>query len=83
MTHRENFEAVDEILKKLTGVNAICGGKMFIGAGDFRQIPPVVTDGGRDCTIAASVKYSPLWNQVQTWSLTIPMRQLEDLEYAR
>lgn len=56
MTHRKDFECVDDLLRLLENSIAIFGGKVFVCAGDFRQIPPVVKNGNRIDTVAASLK---------------------------
>ena len=63
MSNKENFEAVDEMLKTLRQrPDFPCGGFLFIGAGDFRQIPPIEENGTRSDTVAGSIKYSKLWS---------------------
>ena len=56
MSHRKNFEAVSHCLCDLTQCNIPCGGRMFVGCGDFRQIPPVIPGGGQSDIIMASIK---------------------------
>ena len=46
MSHRANFEAVNDMLQHIRENSRPCGDIIFVGAGDFRQIPPVVVNGG-------------------------------------
>ena len=84
MSHRGNFEAVNEMLQNIrSNSEEPCGGVVFIGAGDFRQIPPVIVNGCKDDIIDASIKSSKLWKSFEQYSLTAPMRQAGDLAYAK
>ncbi len=47
MAHRYMFEAVDRTLRNITKINQPFGGKIFLIGGDFRQILPVIPNGGR------------------------------------
>ena len=82
MSHKSNFEAVDRMLRQLRRDNTPCGKLLFICAGDFRQIPPVVEYGSRKDTVKASIRSSPLWEFFVVENLTVPVRQSEDLAYA-
>ena len=55
MTHKQNLQAVSEILQKVRSDDELFGGQVFIGAGDFRQIPPIIKRGSREDTVRASV----------------------------
>ena len=84
MTHRKNFEAVNFMLKTIRqNSSEPCGGVIFIGAGDFRQIPPVVTNGSKWDIIQASVKRSSIWKIFQQHRLMRSMRQADDPQYAK
>ena len=83
MTHKQNFEAVDEMLRSIRrNPNVPCGGLIFVCAGDFRQIPPVVEHGGKWNTIEASVKNTKLWPLFEKITLTTHMRQTEDSDFS-
>jgi hypothetical protein len=45
MAHKNNFTAVDQMLRDITGIEAPFGGITFVLGGDFRQILPVVVKG--------------------------------------
>ena len=57
---------------------------MFIGAGDFRQIPPIVERGSREDTIKASVEFLEIRNskQFHVHKFTVPVRQQEDPKFS-
>ena len=79
MTSRQNLEAIDEILRRVRDrPNDPFGGLVFVGAGDFRQILPIIKNGTRNDTVEATIKYSPLWVKFTVLNLTIPVRQLTD-----
>jgi ATP-dependent DNA helicase PIF1 len=59
------------------------GGKIVILLGDFRQTCPVIPGGSRRQIISASIKSSPLWNSFQIRRLITPVRNAEDVEFAR
>lgn len=72
---RDHVEAVFHDMQDFAG-------KIFIGMGDFKQIPPVVKYGDRSMIVNASIRYSPLWTRFNVRRLTIPMRAASDPEYA-
>ena len=75
MTHKDAFGAVDRTLKDLMGNNLPFGGKVFVMAGDFRQVLPVVPRGSRASIVAASIKrHSEIWSHVRVLQLTVNMR---------
>ena len=82
MNNRENFEAVDTILRKIRRNNSPLGGVLFVGAGDFRQLPLVIQYGTKEDIINATIKSSPLWKYFTILQLTVPVRQLGDPQYA-
>jgi hypothetical protein len=49
MAHRYNFEALDRTLRDITKTNKPFGGKVFVAAGDWRQVLPVVPRGQGQC----------------------------------
>ena len=54
-------------------------GKIIIFAGDFRHIPPVVTNAKTIFdVINCSVKSSPIWQQLKTFALSTTQRSRED-----
>ena len=82
--HRENFEAVDTMLRVIRkNPDVCCGGLLFIGSGDFRQIPPIIQNGSVCDRVRASIKFSPLWKEFNVVKLTLPMRQSRDENYRK
>ena len=83
MTHRNNLRAIDEVLRKVRNEpNEPFGGVVFLCAGDFRQILPIVKNGTRADTVDATIKNSPLWNEFKLHELTTPVRQQHDVEFS-
>ncbi|KAK6021322.1 hypothetical protein OSTOST_13005 [Ostertagia ostertagi] len=74
MASRYAIEAVDRTMRDALGVDKPFGGKVMLFGGDFRQILPVVLQGGRSATVGRCLKKSPLWRHVVTMTLTINMR---------
>ena len=58
-------EAVDRLMQRLMQNDCPFGGKVFIGIGDFRQVGPVVKNGGPTACFLASILSSPLWKLFQ------------------
>jgi Cdc6-like AAA superfamily ATPase len=84
MAHKYLIHMLDRSLRDLMDSEEIFGGKLVIFAGDFRQIPPVVINAQTDSdVINCSVKSSPLWNKLKTFSLTTSQRQTDDSEFAQ
>lgn len=52
------------------------GGKVIVFSGNFRQILPVITEGGRVYTILAPLNSSHLWSSCKVLELTKNMRLL-------
>jgi ATP-dependent DNA helicase PIF1 len=52
----------------------IFGGKTVVLGGDFRQILPVIPNGGREDIVSASLPWSHLWQHVIILHLHINMR---------
>lgn len=80
MMNRWAIEAVDRTLKDIMSRNdptlqdTPFGGKVVVFGGDFRQTLPVVENGNRAQTTAASLSRSSIWPHVQSCPLTINMR---------
>lgn len=84
MAHKYLIHMLDRSLRDLMDSEEIFGGKLVIFAGDFRQIPPVVTNARTDSdVINCSVKSSPLWDKLKTFCLTTSQRQTGDPEFAQ
>lgn len=83
MAHKYLIHLLDRSLRDLMRNNKIFGGKIIIFAGDFRQIPPVVANARTNSDIRnASVKTSPIWRKLKTFTLATSQRCREDPEYA-
>ena len=75
MMHKFCYSAVDRLLRDLTKVDQPMGGKVFVMAGDFRQVLPVVPKGTRAQIVAACIKkHASLWPHVTPLRLTENMR---------
>ena len=61
-------------MRDIMGCDEPFGGKVVVFGGDFRQIQPVVADGGRVETVLASLNSSYLWNSWKVLRLTKNMR---------
>ena len=57
--------------------------KLFVGYGDFRQIPPVVPRTSRQGIVEATVSASPSWHNFQCFRLTKVWRQALDKGFAQ
>ena len=56
---------------------------IFLCAGDFRQILPIVRNGSRADTVDATIQKSTLWNSFTLFKLTTPVRQQYDPEFSK
>jgi len=57
--------------------------KLFVGYGDFRQIPPVVPRATRQGIVEASIRSSPSWQLFRCFRLTKVWRQASDQGFAQ
>ena len=64
MQHKYAIEAVDRTIQDLLSNNNPFGGITVLFGGDFRQTLPVIPHGSRQQVVAASLKRSSLWDQV-------------------
>ena len=76
------FEAVDALLRRLTGVDLPFGGKAVVAIGDFRQVAPVVKGGGPTACFMASILSSFFWKHFRIHQLTAPMHNASDPKFA-
>ncbi|XP_071913934.1 ATP-dependent DNA helicase PIF1-like [Coffea arabica] len=80
MAHRHGFEAVDRTLKNILKLSenasedCIFGGKLVVLGGNFRQILPIVSKGGREATVSVTIKESTIWDHCKVLHLKINMR---------
>jgi hypothetical protein len=76
------FEAVDALLRDVMAVDALFGGKILIGIGDFQQVAPIVKGGGPTATFLASILSSALWHHFMVNVLTEPICNARDPAFA-
>jgi len=83
MAHNKVIHTLERSLRDLMQCNEPFGGKIIIFAGDFRQIPPVVL-GAKSTSdvVSASLRCSPLWTVLKTFTLSDPQRARGDTAYA-
>ena len=75
MTHRNILECVDRTLRDICDEpDKPFGGKIFIVAGDYRQLLPVVKGAGRGKIVDSLIKNSPSMQTKQKVSLKHNMR---------
>ena len=74
MQHKHAVEAVDRTIRDLLGNVSPFGGITVLFGGDFRQTLPVIPHGLRQQFIAASLRRSILWENVQMHYLHQNMR---------
>lgn len=74
MMSRYCFETLDRSMRDIMKKDEIFGGKVVVFGGDFRQILPVIVDGGRLETVLASLNSSYLWEKCKVMELTKNMR---------
>jgi ATP-dependent DNA helicase PIF1 len=73
------FECINNTLQRITGnMNTPFGGKVIIAVGDFRQVAPVIPNGGKQEVINASIKSSLLWSIFNNITLHTPIRYGSD-----
>ncbi|XP_010480980.1 PREDICTED: uncharacterized protein LOC104759795 [Camelina sativa] len=74
MMNKLCYENLDRSLRDIMKCDQIFGGKVVVLGGDFRQILPVITEGGRVATVLASINSSVLWNSCKVLKLTENLR---------
>ena len=82
MGHRQSIRIMDEVLRKITGIDEPFGGKLVILGGDFHQLLPVVPAANNAEAASVSACYAPLWDQFQVHHLQENRRAHTDPEYA-
>nr|GEX54530.1 ATP-dependent DNA helicase PIF1-like [Tanacetum cinerariifolium] len=74
------YEAFDRTLRDIcrtdpsVASDKVFGGKVVLFGGDFRQILPVITNGGRQDVVNATINSSYLWEKCTVLRLTVNMR---------
>ena len=74
MGNKLMIEKLDEMLRDVRQDERSFGGVVVLMSGDFAQNLPVVKRGGRAQIVAATIKWSRLWNSVTQLALTTNMR---------
>nr|XP_043616300.1 ATP-dependent DNA helicase PIF1-like [Erigeron canadensis] len=80
MINRHCFEAFERTLRDIlqandmNNANKLFGGILIVFGGDFRQILPVMSRGGRQDIVNASINSSNLWKHCIVLKLTVNMR---------
>ncbi|XP_034839966.2 uncharacterized protein [Maniola hyperantus] len=83
MAHKWLIHLLERSLRDLMKNDKIFGGKIIIFAGDYRQIPPVVVHARSNSDVFnASVKSSPIWQKLKTFSLITSQRCRDDSEFS-
>lgn len=72
------IDAVDRLLRDLTGVHIPFGNKLIVCGGDFRQILPIAPGGSKVEIISRCIKSSQLWFNCESKFLTKNMRTTAD-----
>ena len=67
-------EAIDNLMRELTGNDVVMGGKVFVFGGDFRQTLPIPQRGTGQSAIDICLKRWEYWGDVQRFELTRNMR---------
>ncbi|XP_022041030.1 uncharacterized protein LOC110943601 [Helianthus annuus] len=71
MVHKHAFEALDRTMHDIFNISnssrfdVLFGGKIIVFGGDFRQILPVIPNGGRQEIVNASLCSSYLWRKFE------------------
>jgi hypothetical protein len=76
------YSCINECLKLITNCNEPFGNKIIILVGDFRQCGPVIRSGTKAQIIDTSLRKSLLWNLFQIERLSIPIRNVQDPQFA-
>ncbi|XP_035231014.1 ATP-dependent DNA helicase pif1-like [Stegodyphus dumicola] len=74
MTPHYALEAVDRLLRDLTGLDVPFGGKTLVLGGDWRQTLPVIAHGNRTSAIESCLRNSFLWSHFKQCTLSTNMR---------
>ena len=68
------FNSIDRMLRDITGVDVLFGGRIDVFGGDFRQTLPVVKRATETILLENCIVSSPIWPLVQRFKLTSNMR---------
>ncbi|XP_076038876.1 uncharacterized protein LOC143024047 [Oratosquilla oratoria] len=78
MANKNMLTAVDITLRDIMDNDDFMGGKVFVCAGDFRQILPVIRNGGKTEELAYCIKSSYMWDGLTKLELTENVRLKKD-----
>ncbi|KAG5537194.1 hypothetical protein RHGRI_024582 [Rhododendron griersonianum] len=78
MAKRQIIEALDNLLRDITEVDNLFGGKVVVLGGDFRQVLPVIPKGTKEDCIDASLVRSYIWGSLTKFMLKENMRARTD-----
>ena len=77
------FNAIDRLLRDITGIDIMFGGKVFLWGGDFRQVLPVVQHAHPIAIIEKCIKRPVNWSSVTKFHLTTNMRvNCDEVEFS-
>ena len=76
------ISAVDVLLRRIMNIDIPFGGNIIVGIGDFRQVGPVVPNGGLTACFMASILSLPIWPLFRVHRLTAPIRNAGDPAFA-
>lgn len=83
MAKKEDIEALDDMLRDITDVDYIFGGKVVVLGGDFRQVLPVIPKGSKEDCINASLVRSTIWPMLKKFKLKENMRARLDPSFSK
>ncbi|XP_076039456.1 uncharacterized protein LOC143024528 [Oratosquilla oratoria] len=78
MANKNTLTALDITMRDIIGNDKFMGGKVFVCAGDFRQILPVIRGGGKNAELEHCIKSSYMWNDMTKLELTENVRLKKD-----
>ena len=82
ISNKACVECTSKLMQDITRCLEPFGGKVVVGLGDFRQVAPVVPEGGPSAIFDASIRSSYLWQSFNILSLTQPIRNAIDPEFS-
>ncbi|XP_076041929.1 uncharacterized protein LOC143025805 [Oratosquilla oratoria] len=74
MANKNTLTALDITLRDILGNERFMGGKVFVCAGDFRQILPVIRGGGKCDELEHCIKSSYMWRDITKLEFTENVR---------
>ncbi|XP_076047297.1 uncharacterized protein LOC143028818 [Oratosquilla oratoria] len=78
MANKNTLTALDITLRDVLENEKFMEGKVFVCAGDFRQILPVIRGGGKNEELEHCIKSSYMWNDLTKLDLTENVRLKKD-----